>query len=78
MKVKPYRICDICGEEYEKRSGCMNIKVKRLQYPDYSDGIHWFESMDICASCGGMLINLVRNRRALKEAINGSGSICSN
>lgn len=28
MKVKPYRICDICGEEYEKTHGCMRIKVK--------------------------------------------------
>lgn len=63
MKVKPYRICDICGEEYQKRSGCMKIKVKRLQYPDYSDSLHFFESMDICASCGMKLIEQVRKMR---------------
>ena len=63
MKVKPYRICDICGKEYQKRNGCMNIKVKRLRWPDYSDSIHWFESMDICASCGGKLIEQVQKMR---------------
>ena len=63
MKVKPYRICDICGEEYQKRSGCMKIKVKNLIYPDYSDSMHWFETMDICPACGELLIDWIRNRR---------------
>lgn len=63
MKVKPYRICDICGEEYQKRSGCMKIKVKNLIYPDYSDSIHWFENMDICPACGETLIKQVQKMR---------------
>ena len=75
MKVKPYRICDICGEEYQRRSGCMKIKVKNLNYPDYSDEpIHFFETMDLCASCGVKLIEQVRKMRREE---NGSGSICS-
>lgn len=63
MKVKPYRICDICGEEYQKRNGCMNIKVKRLRWPDYSDSLEFFDRMDICAPCGILLIEQVRKMR---------------
>lgn len=41
----------------------MKIKVKRLQYPDYSDSLHFFETMDICPACGEILINWIRYRR---------------
>ena len=77
MKVKPYRICDICGEEYQKRSGCMKIKVKKIYSADYIDSINRFESMDICPACGELLIGWIRNRGMLKEATDGPGSICS-
>ena len=63
MKVKPYRICDICREEYQKRSGCMKIKVKKLYSEDYIDRINWLESMDICPECGVKLIEQVRKMR---------------
>ena len=63
VKVKPYRICDICRNEYQKKSGCMRIEVKRLQYPDYSDSLHFFNRMDICPVCGELLTDWIRNRR---------------
>ena len=64
MKVKPYRICDICREKYQKQSGCMKIKVKKLDYPDYAaDDWNFFKSMDICPACGEMLIGLTLKMR---------------
>ena len=73
MKVKPYRICDICKEQYTKRSGCM--RITRLEFPSWADDdLHFFERMDICPSCADMLIEVVR---MAKEDINGSRSICT-
>lgn len=27
MKIKPYRICDICGDEYNKTHMSMKVKI---------------------------------------------------
>ena len=81
MKVKPYRICDICGEEYEKTHGCMSIKVKRFYdiygFCDMYGDLKIMSTMDICPECGYLMIDWILNRRMLKEAVDGPGGICS-
>ena len=60
MKVKPYRVCDICKKEYQKRHGC--LKIKRFYVPgwDWYGETHSFTNMDICPECGEMLLEVVR------------------
>lgn len=81
MKVKPYRICDICKNEYEKTHGCMRVKVKRFYdaygFCDMYGDPKFMSTMDICPACGEILIDWIRDRRTLKEAPDGLRSICS-
>ena len=60
-KIKPYRICDICGRKYDKKTNV--IKLKIYHEPEYLDDHGYWTSMDICADCGTDLHNLVIQRR---------------
>ena len=72
MKVKPYRICDICKNEYEKTHGCMRIKVKRFYdaygFCDMYGTPKFMSTMDICPACGEILIEqTLKIRRKANE-----------
>lgn len=64
MRIKPYRVCDICGCQYKKVHGCM--KVKRLYDPMrftemYGD-LPIIETMDICPRCGKIMIQYIKDK----------------
>lgn len=62
MKIRPYRVCDICGNQYNKVDGCMKIKVKRYNNPMGYDELPIMDTMDICPRCGKILLLVVEER----------------
>ena len=66
MKVKPYRICDICGQEYYKNNGILKVKI--YNQPFEGDLFPW-EKVDICSNCDAKLINNIFYER--NEEVDG-------
>lgn len=58
MKVKPYRICDICGKEYDKSSRSAKMKIYQDPYP--GELIGTWRRLDICPNCFHRIINNVK------------------
>ena len=58
MKVKPYRRCDICNDDYLKVKNCMKIK----QYSVPLDSGR-FENIDVCPTCSKLMIKWIRKQR---------------
>ena len=77
MKIKPYRVCDICGNQYEKRDKCMRVglKVKILKNEMGYDDLPIMEKMDICPHCGKMMLNYLRikNQERFEPIKKGQG-----
>jgi len=69
MRIKPYRVCDICGKEYDKTHGAM--KVKMLYDPmGYCEGygdLRIMERMDICPKCSKLMLDWIQTREADDE-----------
>lgn len=65
MKVKPYRTCDICLEEYRKEYKCMKIKIN-WNYMEYVGG-NKLEKMDICPKCGELMLEWILKQRVESE-----------
>ena len=62
MKIKPYRVCDICGNSYDKADKCMKVKI--LYLPSYAqDDFKAMSKMDICPHCGRMMIEYLKNKK---------------
>ena len=65
MKVKPYRLCDICGKAYVKTHGIM--KVKRFYDPfgicDMYNEPKIMYRMDICPKCGELMLTWIKEQR---------------
>ena len=72
MKIKPYRKCDICGNQYDKSH--MAIKVKYLDdsmgYVARGEMIAIMEKMDICPECSEKMIEWIRDQRSRKHEDN--------
>lgn len=64
MKVKPYRACDICSEEYRKSYKCMRVKMN-WNVMGY-DGANRLEKLDICPKCGELMFEWILKNR-IKE-----------
>lgn len=60
MKVKPYRRCDICNDDYLKVKNCMKIKYYRTG--DYYE-LNQFENFDVCPVCAKKMIEWIRTQR---------------
>lgn len=59
MKVKPYRVCDICGQEYNKHNGILKIRI----YDQYEEGeLFPWKKVDICSNCAAKLIDNTSNK----------------
>ena len=56
MKIRPYRICDVCKKEYDKTHGAMKVKI--LNDPCY-DELPIMERMDICPVCSGLMLKWI-------------------
>jgi hypothetical protein len=67
-RIKPYRVCDICGRQYEKRDNATKIKVKQYEEPVfYDDHGHWIK-IDMCPECAGdMNVYICRKVNARKN-----------
>ena len=64
MKVKPYRACDICGQQYEKGKDCLKIKVGYDGWDFWGDyQPPWFSKIDICPDCSREILREVEKRR---------------
>lgn len=65
MKVKPYRKCDICGTEYHKRHGIMEVKVRNWKsiFPTTLPEDCFVETYDLCPICAHLLIKEVKKMR---------------
>lgn len=69
MRIKPYRVCDICGKAYDKTHGAM--KVKMLYDPNgfcdmYGD-LRIMERMDICPRCSKLMIEWIKEQTERSE-----------
>lgn len=65
MKIKPYRICDICGNEYNKTHMSMKVKIIRNSMAYYC--CYNFEKMDICPKCSVEMISWIREKMTENE-----------
>lgn len=68
MKIRPYRVCDICGNQYNKVDGCMKIKVKQYNNAMGYDQLPIMDTMDICPRCGKILLFEVNERIKKRKA----------
>lgn len=59
MKVKPYRVCDICGEEYHKTHNCMKVKIliDPMRYTETYGDLPIMSKLDICPKCAEDLMS---------------------
>lgn len=50
MKIRPYRVCDICGEEYRKTHNCMKVKIliDPMGYTEMYGDLPIMSKWDIC------------------------------
>ena len=53
MKIRPYRVCDICGEAYHKTHQCMKIKIliDPMGYTEMYGDLPIMSKWDICPKC---------------------------
>ena len=53
MKIRPYRVCDICGEEYHKTHNCMRVKIliDPMRYTEMYGDLPIMSKWDICPKC---------------------------
>lgn len=67
MKIKPYRVCDICGQPYERESGCMHITAKQTER---DLGVFWdykWRVWDLCPNCRMNMYYYLRSHTKDKE-----------
>lgn len=64
MKIRPYRVCDICGNQYDKTHNCMKVKILNdpMRNKEYYGDLRIMETMDICPRCGKILLYEVSER----------------
>ena len=51
MRVKPYRICDICGEPYNRESGCLHVTAKETEREWCFPWEYKWRIWDLCPRC---------------------------
>ena len=59
MKIKPYRVCDICGDPYYK-SEHSHLKIKKRYSVFDIDG---WDTLDLCPKCANEMISLIKKIR---------------
>ena len=59
MKIRPYRVCDICGEEYHKTHNCMKVKIliDPMRYTEMYGDLPIMSKWDICPKCAEDLMS---------------------
>lgn len=59
MKKRPYRVCDICGEEYHKTHQCMKVKIliDPMRYTEMYGDLPIMSKLDICPKCAEDLMS---------------------
>ena len=61
MKIRPYRVCDVCKKEYDKTHGAMKVKMLNdpMGYCQYYGDLPIMERMDICPVCSGLMLKWI-------------------
>ena len=59
MKIRPYRVCDICGDEYHKTHNCMKVKIliDPMRYTEMYGDLPIMSKLDICPKCAEDLMS---------------------
>ena len=62
MRIKPYRVCDICGMEYNKTHGALKVKWRcdPVGMGDFYGEIPIMERMDIRPKCSKLMLNWIQ------------------
>ena len=61
MKIKPYRVCDICKKQYAKGHNCMKVKIleDRMGYIAGGEQLAIMDKLDICPDCASKMIKWI-------------------
>ena len=74
MKIRPYRVCDICGEEYHKTHNCMKVKIliDPMRYTEMYGDLPIMSKWDICPKCSEDLMSELMLKVADRKTENNS------
>lgn len=65
MKIKPYRICDVCENEYYKVKSCAKVKI--MHDPTGFNDKNYFKNIDICPDCTTNMIKYLKEKQLRQE-----------
>lgn len=60
MKVKPYRVCDVCGAEIDKNTDGRLLIKERWTWSSWGSFEAGYKRLDLCSNCSTKMFIAIR------------------